>query len=226
MMKPVSCQQAKEVIWDAAGRSSEAPEAEWLKDHLAGCPDCRRLQTDNRQILDLLQRDEPPDPGSEFWGRLTTGIMAEVRREEARPKPWYQRPWLNPLVWPAYAWSPALVLVVMAAVWIYYTPVAQQTLVSSNGGPAAEVYLEDTLDPLADPFFNLTPNQTRLLRQKVVAGLAQDIKTRSESPEEALLDWDMNNRLDGLNNDELEGLAKKLQTIGPTGTREVSRNVS
>ena len=38
----------------------------------------------------------------------------------------------------------------------------------------------------------------------MVAGLAQDIKTRSESPEEALLDWDMNNRLEALNNEELE----------------------
>jgi hypothetical protein len=174
--------------------------------------------------MEILQHDEGPDPGPEFWNRMTTRIMAEVRHRENQTVPWYKKPWANPFGWPAYAWSPVLILLIVAAFWFSYAPGTKPVRLAGNGPTSEAVSLEDGLDPLVDPVYTLTPRETTRLKQKIVARLAKDLRT--DSPVEAVMDWDLSNRFDALTNDELEQVAKKLQTIGPTGTGEVLHNVS
>ncbi|MBI5584991.1 MAG: zf-HC2 domain-containing protein [Deltaproteobacteria bacterium] len=223
MNKTVSCPEVRAALTEAAGSPLSEPESAPLREHLAGCPECRRFSAENQSLLDALQQDQVPDPGPEFWNRMTTRIMAEVRHLEHRPEPWYKRPGLNPFHWPVYAWSPLLALLVVTTLWFNYTPVTGPVQISSSGPATGAVSLDEGPD-LLDPVDTLTPGESGRLKQKVMAGLTQDLKT--DSPVEAVVDWDMSSRFDDLTNEELEKVAKKLQTVGPTGIGEVLHNVS
>lgn len=225
-MKLLNCKQAREAIRWEAGKQGENPEGTPLRRHLDSCPDCRRLDAETRQAAEFLRQDHLPDPGPEFWNRMSTRIMAEVRRQEASPKPWYKKPWLSPLGWPVYAGAPALALLVLAVVWFARGPAPEPVLLNRDTVPRAEMVLDETLDSVVDPIYSLTPGQTKTLGRKVVAGLARDIRTRNESPVEAMVDWDLNNNLDGLTTEELEKMAKKLQTVSPTGNGEGVKHVT
>ena len=224
MNASLTCRKVRKALEEAAGQPRTGPESEPLRDHLAGCPECRQFSAENQALLEVLLRDQRPDPGPAFWNRLSTRIMAEVRHRDPLPEPWYKKAWVNPFGWPVYAWSPLLALLVAAAVLFQYDPFHRPLPVAGKGPFTDSVYLEEVVDPLQDPVYTLTPRETARLKQKVVAGLARDLKT--DSPVEAVLDWDLNNRFESLTNDELEQIAKKLQTVGPTGTGEVGHNVS
>ena len=88
---------------DYAGRTLTGAEAEEVRDHLSRCPDCRGLHEENSRIVEAIRQDCPPDPGPDFWSRMTSEVIAEVRHLESRPQPWYRRPWFNPWNWPVYA---------------------------------------------------------------------------------------------------------------------------
>jgi hypothetical protein len=224
MNNSLSCRQARAAMEEVGGRTRTGSESEPLREHLSSCPGCRRFAEENRSLMEALLRDRQPDPGLEFWNRMATRIMAEVRHREIRPLPWYKRSWINPFGWPVYAWSPALVLLVVAALWFHYHPVHRADQISSNGLSSEVLVLDDGLDPLGDRVSTLTPRESAHLKQKVVAGLAKDLKT--DSSVEAVLDWDLTNRFETLTNEELERVAQKLQTIGPTGATEVLHHVS
>jgi hypothetical protein len=152
--------------------------------------------------------------------------MDQVRGEEVRPLPWYKRPWLKPPAWPVYAGAPALALLILVVVWFQRAPVPDPAQLVRNTAPFVEVVSDDLADQLEDSMYSLTTRQTQLLGQKVVAGLARDIQVRNVTMEDAVADWDLSNRLDNMTKEELEKVAKKLQTVGPTGTGEVFVHVS
>jgi hypothetical protein len=223
MKETVSCQQVRSMIEEAGGALPTVPEKEPFREHLNGCPDCRHFSEEHRSLMEAFLQDRLPDPGPEFWNRMTTRIMAEVRHREIPPEPWYKRIGLNPFGWPVYAWSPALALLVVAALWFNYNPATRPLQISGNGLSEVLV-LDEGIDPLADRLSTLTARESARLKQKVVAGLAKDLKT--DSSEEAVLDWDLNNRFEALTSEELERVANKLQTIGPTGAAEGFHHVS
>lgn len=221
MKETVSCREVRDVIEEAGGAIPTDPRNEPFREHLKGCPDCRHFSAEHRSLMEALLQDRLPEPGPEFWNRMTTRLMAEVRHREIPPAPWYKR--LNPFGWPVYAWSPVLALLVVAALWFNYKPAARPLQISGNGLSEALV-LDEGLDPLADRLSTLTARETARLKQKVVAGLAKELTTASS--EEAVLDWDLNSRFEALTSEELERVANRLQTIGPTGAAEGFHYVS
>jgi hypothetical protein len=224
MSKNLSCQEVRAVVAEAAGSSLKDPESGPLREHLDGCPECRRFSEEHRHLMETLLGDSRPDPGPEFWNRMTGRIMAEVRQRELAPEPWYKKIRFNPLAWPVYAWSPVAALLLFAVLWFYYLPAHKAVPISGNGLSSEALVLDEGLDSLVDRVATLTPRESTRLKQKVVAGLAKDLKT--DSSVEAVLDWDLNNHFEALTNEELEKVAKRLQTIGPTGATEVLHNVS
>ena len=213
---------------DYAGRPLTGTEAEQVRDHLSRCPDCRGLHEENSRIVEALRQDSPPDPGPDFWSRMTSEIMAEVRHLESRPLPWYRRPWFNPWSWPVYAWSPALVLLLLTAGLYYYGifPDSKPIFLAKNGVPAAESRLEDMGDSLADPFMTLSSQESARLHQSMGRRLARELYARNDDAEEAVLDWDLSNRLETISLKDLNKVADKLQAGAPAGTKEVTGNVS
>lgn len=226
-MKPQeSCEKNRLALAENAGRPLTGDEAEPLRDHLDRCPECRRIHEENTGLLQALRQEPRLDPGPEFWNRMTSGIMTEVRRLENRPPPWYRRPWLNPWGWPVYAWSPALVLLILSAGFYYYGSFSKPVFLVKNEVPAADSRLEAMGDSLADPFMTLTPRESTRLQEKMGLRLAGDLLARSDEGEEADLDWDLSHRLETLTTRDLNKIADKLQTGTPAGTKEVTGNVS
>ena len=228
-MKPKrTCAETRIRLMKYAGRPLTGAEAEQVQDHLSRCPDCSRLQEENSQIVEARRQDSPPDPGPDFWNRMTSGIMAEVRHLENRPQPWYRRPWVNPWGWPVYAWSPALFLLVLTAGLYYYGSFtdSKPIFLAKNGVPAAESRLEDLGDSLADPFMTLSSPESARLQKTMGRRLARELYARNDETEEVVLDWDLSNRMETLSIQDLNKVADKLQTGTPAGTKEVTGNVS
>jgi hypothetical protein len=226
-MKPKgNCEKISRALAEHAGRPLIGAMAEPLREHLDRCPDCRRIHEENTGLLLTLRQEPRNDPGPEFWNRMTSGIMTEVRHLETRPQPWYRRPWLNPWSWPVYAWSPALALLVLSAGFYYYGALSKPVFMARNEVPAADSRLEVLGDPLADPFMTLTAEESTRLRKKMGLRLAGDLLARNDEGEEAVLDWDLSNRLEALTTRDLNTVADKLQTGTPAGTKEVTGNVS
>jgi hypothetical protein len=221
-----NCQKISRALTEHAGRPLIGAKAEPLLDHLDRCPDCRRIHEENTGLLRALRQEPRNDPGPEFWNRMTFEIMAEVRRLENRPQPWYRRPWLNPRGWPVYAWSPALALLVLSASFYYYGALSKPVFLARNEVPAADSRLEVLGDPLADPFMTLTAEESTRLQKKMGLRLGGDLLSRNDEGEEAVLDWDLSNRLEALTTRDLNTVADKLQTGTPAGTKEVTGNVS
>lgn len=213
---------------DYAGRPLTGTEAEQVRDHLSRCPDCRRLHEEYSEVVEALRQDSPPDPGPAFWNRMSSEIMAEVRHLENRPQPWYWRPWFTPWNWPVYAWSPALVLLVLMAGVYYqgYFSESKSVFLAKNGIPAAESRLEDLGDSLADPFMTLSSQESARLQKTMGHRLARELYAKNDDAEEAVLDWDLSNRMESLSLKDLNKVADKLQTGAPAGTKEVMGNVS
>jgi len=228
-MKPKgTCAEIRKQLADYAGRLLTGTEAEEVRDHLSRCPDCLGLHEENSRIVSALRQDSPPDPGPAFWNRMTGEIMAEVRHLESPPQPWYRRPWFTPWNWPVYAWSPALALLVLTAGLYYYGSFSDSkpVLLAKNGIPAAESRLEDIGDSLADPFMTLSSPESARLQKTMDRRLARELVARNDEAEEAVLEWDLSNRMEMLSNKDLNKVADKLQTGTPAGTKEVTGNVS
>ena len=228
-MKPKgTCAEIRRRLVDYAGRPLTGTEAEAVRDHLSQCPDCRGRHEENSRIVEALRQGSPPDPGPDFWVRMTSGIMAEVRHLENRPQPWYRRPWFTPWNWPVYAWSPALVLLVLTAGVYYYSyfSESQPVFLANNGTTAVDSRLEDFGDSLADPFMTLSSRESARLQKTMDRRLASELVARNDDPEEAVLDWDLSNRMEILSLKDLNKVADKLQAGAPAGTKEVTGNVS
>jgi hypothetical protein len=226
-MKPNrTCREVKKRLLEHAGRPLTETSAEQVRDHLSRCPDCRERYEEYSQIVEALRQDSPPDPGPDFWNRMTSGIMAEVRHLESRPQPWYRRPWFNPWGWPVYAWSPALVLLIFTVGLYYNGSFSKPVFLANNGVPAAESRLEDLGDSLSDPLMTLSPQESVRLEKKMGRRLARELYARNDETEEAVLDWDLSNRMETLSLQDLNKVADKLQTGTPAGAKEVTGNVS
>ena len=226
-MKPMgNCEKIRMAMAEVAGGPLTGVEAGPLRDHLDRCPECLRIYEENTELLRALRQEPRTDPGPEFWNRMTSGIMTEVRRLENRPQPWYRRPWLSPWGWPVYVWSPALALLVLSAGLYYYGSLSKPVYLARNDVLVADSRLETTGDSLEDPFMTLTAEESTRLRKKMGHRLAGDLVARNDEGEEAVLDWDLSNRMETLSTIDLKKVADKLQTGTPAGTKEVTGNVS
>ena len=72
----------------------------------------------------------------------------------------------------------------------------------------------------------LTSQESTRLRKKMGLRLAGDFLARNDDAEEAVLDWDLSNRMETLTTGDINKVADKLQTGTPAGTKEVTGNVS
>jgi Putative zinc-finger len=221
-----SCTKIREWLVEYAGRPLTGTKAEQIQDHLSRCPDCRGLHEENTRIVEALRGDFRPVPGPDFWKRMTSEIMAEVRHLESRPRPWYRRSWFTPWGWPVYAWSPALALLVLTAGLYYYSSFSKPVFLAKIGISAAESQLEDSGDSLEDPFMTLSSQESARLRKTMGRRLARELYARNGDLEEAVLDWDLFNRMETLSLEDLNKVADKLQTGAPAGSKEVTGNVS
>jgi hypothetical protein len=223
-----TCTEIRERLVDYAGRPLTGLEAAEVRDHLSQCPDCRELHEENSRVVEALRLDSPSDPGTDFWNRMAFGIMAEVRHLESRPQPWYRRPWLTPWNWPVYAWSPALVLLVLSAGLYYYGSFSNSNPVflAKTEIQTVEPRLEEAGDSLSDPFMTLTPRESDRFHKKIGGRLANELSARNDETEDAVLDWDLSNRMETLSVKDLNKVVDKLQTGTPAGTKEVTGNVS
>jgi hypothetical protein len=228
-MKPKGiCAEIRKSLEDHDGRALTGAETEPVREHLSRCPDCRGIHEENVRVLQAIRQDSPPDPGQAFWNRMTSEIMAQVRHLENRPQPWYRRTWLTPWNWPVYAWSPALVLLVLTAGLYFYSSFLNPNPVflAKTDVPAIESRLEVAGDSLEDPFMTLTSQESAWLQKKMGSRLASDLVARNDDAEEAVLDWDLSNRMETLTTGDINKIADKLQTGTPAGTKEVTGNVS
>jgi hypothetical protein len=228
-MKPEEiCAETRKRLADYAGRPLADAEADQIQDHLSQCPECQGLHEANARIVEALRQDSPPDPGPAFWNRMTSEIMAQVRHLENRPQPWYRRPWINPWNWPVYAWSPALALLVLTVGLTYYGSLYKPTPVflAKTEVQVVDSRLEEAGDSLLDSFMTLTPQESTRLEKKMGRRLASELYARNDDAAEAVLDWDLSNRIDALTAGDLNNVADRLRTGTPAGTKEVTGNVS
>jgi hypothetical protein len=228
MKSKETCAVTRKRLMEYAGRPLAGAEADQVRDHLARCPECRSLHKENSGIVEALRQHSPPDPGPAFWNRMTSDIMAQVRRLEDRPQPWYRRPWFNPWSWPVYAWSPALLLLVLTTAIYYYGSFSNSipVFLAKTEVQAVDSRLDEAGDYLADPILTLTPRESARLQEKMGRRLASELYARNEDASEAVLDWDFSNRMETLTAGDLNSVADRLQTGTPAGTKEVTENVS
>jgi anti-sigma factor RsiW len=76
----------------------DAPEAAWLQDHLAGCPDCRRTADEYAaQRFELRRlRDHQPLPPRDLWARTAAAIELEAGGRSGRARSSARRSFVLP----------------------------------------------------------------------------------------------------------------------------------
>ncbi|HEV8674312.1 MAG TPA: zf-HC2 domain-containing protein [Methylomirabilota bacterium] len=108
----MTCDEARELFSARADDALTPDERGGLDAHLAGCPDCRRELVRFEGTVRLLRAVAP--------ARAPVGFVERVLA--AAPMPWYARWWgrlCRPLVWARPLEATAVVLVAVAAVYLY-----------------------------------------------------------------------------------------------------------
>jgi hypothetical protein len=172
--------------------------------------------------LNLLKEDRLADPGPDFWQGLSSRTMAQVRlsRPKFQETPWYKKIWRNPFEWPGYAWATALILILL-------TPVAIYTIHIQGHSAPSVLEIQDQVskwetgsEPLSMAVESLSDKAAVRLAKRVVARMGKDLPgpTRLLMQEET--HWDISRSTEGLNNEELEVLIKKMETDRSGGMKE------
>lgn len=127
------CKKAEQWMSRALDGGLDARSTGLLKDHLAGCPSCRRVQAEYRSLAALLKNGKEFAPAPRFWERLEPRL-----REERKIVPLlvYER-------WCLRAVPVFLALVVFAAGLLFLTP-------RSNEMTRSEVLLLQNVNPLSE----------------------------------------------------------------------------
>ena len=187
-----------------------------VEGHLSECPSCRKDFEATRNVLTLMKGDRLTDPGPDFWDGLNSRIMSQIRhsRSEVLEDPWYKKIWRNPFTWPGYAWATALVLMLLTPVTIYTIHMQGLKAPSVQEIKGLESKWETGLAPLSVSIESLSTKESERLAKKVVARLGKDLSGPTRLSMEDETHWDISRSLEGLNNDELEALIKKMQPGG------------
>lgn len=221
-MKDISCKKAKELNADYLQALLSPDLVEGVERHLSACPSCHKNYQETRKVLTLLGQDRMPDPGPDFWKGLNSRIMAQVRPGRPNPEkiPWHKRVWGNPFVWPGYAWSTALILILLTPAVIYtihfrgYKPTAVQ------GTLETELKWEMGLESYSTAVESLSAQESIRLGKRLTARLAKDLTQQTHGLIEDDLQWDVSSALEGLSQQELDLLIKRTQPGGSAGFKE------
>jgi protein-histidine pros-kinase len=80
-MKTMACQDAQAHLLDyAEGELDDALRAA-LREHVTGCPDCRRELQEIEGLRSSLGRERVPDPGLAFWEKFPDRVLQAYRAE-------------------------------------------------------------------------------------------------------------------------------------------------
>jgi protein-histidine pros-kinase len=80
-MKTMACQDAQAHLLDyAEGELDDALRAA-LREHVTGCPDCRRELQEIESLRSSLGRERVPDPGLAFWEKFPDRVLQAYRAE-------------------------------------------------------------------------------------------------------------------------------------------------
>jgi hypothetical protein len=200
----------------------EAGPASQVEAHLSECLSCRKTYEEIREVLTLLKKDSSPDPGPVFWNQLSSRIMTQVRlsRPAVKEDPWSKKFWRNPFGWPGYAWATALILMLLTPVVIYQVTFqgSHRPLIQEN--KEQENHWEMGSMPLSVVVENLSEKESARLAERVMARMGKDLPAPARLLMNEDLHWDISRSLEGLTNQELEALIKKMKSGGSAGYKE------
>lgn len=227
-MKTIGCKEVKERTEGYSQKMGVSEQDPVLEAHLANCPACKKQYRDTQKILSLLAQDRLPEPKPEFWNGLSRQIMAQVgpRRPEPREIPWFKKIWGVPFGWPGYAWVTAVLLILLTPLAIYTIQDRSQVPPSPQGFSGNELRWELGLETFPSVFESLSPGESARLGERLVARIGRDLSRPTSLAVEEELQWEFSRPLEGLNDQELDGLIEKLQPGGSAGFNEVKHYVS
>ena len=196
--------------------------AELVEAHLSGCPSCRKEYEQTWKVLNLLKENRLADPGPAFWQGLNSRVIAQVRlsRPEFKETPWYRKVWSSPFWWPGYAWATALILILL-------TPVAIYTIHIQGHNVPSVLEIQDQVpkwetgsEPLSMAVESLSDKDAVRLAKRVVVRMGKDLPGPTRLLMQDETHWDISRSTEGLNNEELEVLIKKMETGRSGGMKE------
>ena len=86
----MNCNEAKIYIDEfLTGRLDDATRTEF-EAHLASCPECQKMVEFERRWLEILSKDEIPDPGERYWNSFEDRLLTRI--EQNRPEPIKEQP--------------------------------------------------------------------------------------------------------------------------------------
>lgn len=140
-----NCDEIREAVLEAA--ISEQPVRSELREHMEGCPGCRKEWESMRDTMALLDTWEAPEPSPFF----DTKLNARLRAEAAAPSGWRSRfmTAVQNLREHPFGWRPltaaALAVAMAAGVSIYQVTShpSTTTQASAENGACAVVDLQD-----------------------------------------------------------------------------------
>lgn len=190
----------KELLPSYARQELEPAEAKVVKEHLAGCEDCRS----ELALLKMMAMDEVPDPGPAFWAEMPGRIERELR-QQTKKKDRSLRDLLAGHLVPPWSWAPAAAAaLVVLATWLALRPmpIVDAPQISSHEleytEPADSVNMEE-----------LTPSQLAAASQWAQNQLAPIGRAINEDVGENM-DRHSSEDLFDLNSEELDRLDKML----------------
>jgi len=187
--------------------------ADQVEAHLSGCSSCRKEYEQTWKVLALLKEDCLTDPGPDFWQGLSLRTMAQVRlsRPEFQETPWYKKVWRNPFEWPGYAWATALILILLTPVAIYTIHIQGHNVSSVLEIQDQASKWETGSEPLSMAVESLSDKDAVRLAKRVVARMGKDLPGPTRLLMQDETHWDISRSTEGLNNEELEVLIKKME---------------
>lgn len=221
-MKKTACKNFKKMAGDYYQNLLSPGLAEQVENHLSKCPSCRKEYEETREVLALLKEDRLADPGPAFWQGLNSRVMAQVRlsKPEFQETPWYKKIWRNLFEWPGYAWATALILILLTPVAIYTIHIQAHNATSGLEIQDQAAKWETGSEPLSMAVESLSDKDAVRLAKRVVARMGEDLPGPTRLLMQNETYWDISRSTEGLNNEELEVLIKKMETGRSGGMKE------
>jgi anti-sigma factor RsiW len=172
MMEPVkpvepACERYSSLIGDLVDGPLDASAQRALDEHLAGCPACRALLADLRDIRRVAGRLPDYTPRPEVWAGIARRLEPELA---ARPRPF----WTGARV--ALAMAATLLVAVASSVWLLRgpAPAATGAAATAPAAPPAAV-IQSKGDLVQDVGEHLRIADEHYV--KAIAGLEQVVQT-------------------------------------------------
>jgi len=207
-------------------------EAERVQGHLSRCPSCAQVEEETARLLALLNRDKDgwADPGEVFWEWMRMRIMEEVRRrgKDVSAARRIFRGFGTFFPRPAYAWATALLLLVFLPLFMIRlfdfssNPPASSVAVLPRATEGDKTPWVSPPEPLPKVLASLTENESRRLAERMTLRLGRVLSSEEApfSPAEEKAHWNIHRLLEGLEEEELEVLIKKLEPEKSAGLME------